>query len=140
MDFVLDCSVAVAWVLNDESSAEADGWGEVMANGQSALAPVIWPLEMANVLLVAERRKRITPDEGNFLLTRLEALPISVESGLDLSQRLTILSLARRNRLSAYDAAYLETSLRCGLPLATLDDRLKRAARDTGVAVSFVGS
>ena len=139
MDYVIDCSIAVAWVLEDESSSEADSWGEALARGGSAYAPVIWQLEVANVLITAERRKRITVNEVDRIQSQLEALPIVVESSLDLSQRRAIVGLARDHELSSYDAAYLETSLRRKLPLATLDDRLKQAARETGVAVALSG-
>ncbi len=89
------------------------------------LAPAIWPFEVANALLVAERRKRITQAQVTALLQRITGFPISVEPievGRAFEQ---ILSVARQQSLTEYDAAYLELALPTGLPLATLDTTWK---------------
>lgn len=101
----------------------------MLSAGTEAITPAIWPFEVANALLVAERRKRITLAQVTALLRRIEDLPISVEpmeAGRAFEQ---ILSLGRQQNLSQYEAAYLELALRTGLPLATLDGKLREAAR-----------
>jgi predicted nucleic acid-binding protein len=126
---VLDASVAVAWCCEDEKSHFTEGILDLLSAGTEVLTPAIWPFEVANALLAAERRKRITVARVTALLRRIAGLPISVdpiESGRAFEQ---ILSVARQQNLTEYDAAYLELALRTGFPLATLDDDLKQAAR-----------
>ena len=89
------------------------------------------------MLIVAERRRRINAEETDEILSQLFALPITTESGFDIQQRRTIAGLGREYRLSAYDAAYLELAVRLGIPLATLDGRLKKAARPAGAALKL---
>lgn len=133
---VVDASVAVAWCFEDEQSPFTEGVLDLLSAGTEALTPAIWPFEVANALLVAERRKRLTVAQVTALLGRVARLPVSVEpveTGRAFEQ---ILSVARQQNLSEYDAAYLELALRTGLPLATLDGKLKEAARllDVGLA------
>jgi predicted nucleic acid-binding protein len=130
---VLDASVAVAWCFEDESTDFTEGILELLATGTEGLTPAIWPLEVANALLMAERRKRITVAQVTALLRRIAALPISVEliqPGRAFDQ---ILAVARQQKLTEYDAAYVELALRFGLPLATLDDKVKQAAGLVGI-------
>jgi len=97
--------------------------------------PAIWPFEVANALLVAERRKRITVAQVTALLQRMAGLRISVDPiqlGTAFNQ---ILSVARQNDLTEYDAAYVELALREALPLATLDGKLRRAATRVGITL-----
>jgi len=126
---VLDASVTVAWCFEDESTPFTEGVLDLLSAGTEVLIPAIWPFEVANALLAAERRKRITIAQVSALLRRMAGHPISVEpieAGYAFEQ---ILWVARQQKLSEYDAAYLELALRAGLPLATLDDKLKQAAR-----------
>ena len=126
---VLDASVAVAWCFEDESTPFTEGVLDLLSAGTEVLTPAIWPFEVANALLVAERRKRLTIAQVTALLRRMAGLPISVESieaGRAFEQ---ILSVARQQNLTEYDAAYLELALRTGLPLATLDGKIKQAAK-----------
>jgi len=126
---VLDASVAVAWCFEDENSRFTEGVLDLLSAGTEVLTPAIWPFEVANALLIAERRKRITVAQVTALLRRIAALPIAVEpieAGYAFEQ---ILAVARQQNLTEYDAAYLELALRAGLALATLDDKLKQAAR-----------
>jgi predicted nucleic acid-binding protein len=95
--------------------------------------PAIWPLEVANVLLVSERRQRLTQAQTTRFVELLQALPITVDrgqKGLD-----SLLALGREHKLSAYDAAYLELATRLGLALATQDARLSAAAIAIGVSL-----
>jgi predicted nucleic acid-binding protein len=132
---ILDASVAVAWCFEDESTAFTEGVLDLLSEGTEALTPAIWPFEVANALLVAERRKRITVAQVTLLLRRIAGLPIAVvavEAGRAFEQ---ILSVARQQNLTEYDAAYIELALRTGLPLATLDGKVKQAARLVGVSL-----
>lgn len=131
MAFVVDASVALAWCFADESGAAAD---EILARLQEddAIAPAIWPFEIANGLRSAERRGRLDEADIPGVRRLLAALPITVEA-LGLERALgEVLPLARALQLTAYDAAYLDLALRTGLALATVDDYLARAATAAG--------
>jgi predicted nucleic acid-binding protein len=130
--FVIDASVALAWCLDDETSLPADHALERLT-ADEAVAPAIWPLEVANGLRSAERRGRITIADGARVRQLLLSLPIQIESA-DLAAALTeVADLARTFDLSAYDAAYLALAARRGLSMATGDDRLAHACTQAGV-------
>ena len=129
MRLVLDCSVAISWCFSDESNTYADAILVLLTEDAEAFVPGIFWLEVVNVLLVAERRQRITPAEIAEALLLLRSLPISVDSFLIQESLNTTLAIAREEGLAAYDAAYLELALREGLLLATLDNRLVVAAQ-----------
>ena len=132
--FVVDNSVVMAWCFEDEASTYTEGVLDQL-RGTQALVPVIWPLEAANVLLIAERRDRLTEAQAAHFAQLLQGLPILVEEA-DAARTLgPILAVGRAHRLSAYDAAYLELAARQGLPLATQDSRLRKAAGNAGVAL-----
>jgi predicted nucleic acid-binding protein len=98
-----------------------------------AAAPTLWRLEVANVLLMAERRGRIAPVAGAGYLRQVDEFPVLVEDHVaDLD---VLLALSRRHDLTIYDSSYLELAIRLGRPLATLDRRLAAAARAEGVPV-----
>jgi predicted nucleic acid-binding protein len=123
--------MTLAWALADEQSERTDAllrWSVT----RSILVPAGWLGEVVNGLLVAERRQRITPLASRQFLVRLRSLTIMVD---DQIVPAVWLDLARRHRLTAYDAAYLELALRLELPLATLDMALSVAAREAGLAV-----
>jgi predicted nucleic acid-binding protein len=132
--FAIDCSLTMAWYFPDESSPYADAVARGLKT-REAVAPSIWPLEVANVLAVGERRRRCTEAQSATFLARLKQLPIRIDD--DTSSRAwgETIQLARTQRLSAYDAAYLEVAMRRGIPIATLDDGIKRAAKAVGVAL-----
>jgi predicted nucleic acid-binding protein len=132
---VLDASVTVAWCFEDESTTLTEAVLDLLSAGAEAVTPAIWPLEVANALLVAERRKRITMAKVTALLRRIARLPVSVEPIQTTSAFNQILSVARQNDLTEYDAAYVELALREALPLATLDDRVRRAAIRVGITL-----
>lgn len=129
---VLDSSIVMAWYFVDESSEYADQVARRLPQ-QAAFVPLNWPLEVANVLLMGERRKRSTQAQAARLLTTLKGLPITLDDQTNLHAWNTTLSLARAHDMTAYDAAYLELAMRRGLPLASLDHKLKTAARAVGV-------
>ena len=101
-----------------------------------AVVPALWPFEVANSLALAERRRRITPEKLGTFLQRLRNLPIQVERRETLWICQATIALARKHRLTAYDAAYLDLASRDGLPLATLDQALRNAALETGVSIA----
>ena len=134
MSLVLDASVAVAWVLDDEESAYADTVLEALRHDEAVVA-AHWELEVSNALLVAERRGRIEAGEVRSVVESLLSLPIvpdPVRRGRGLA---AVHRLARRRELSAYDAASVELAVRTGAPLATLDRRLREAAEAEGAEV-----
>jgi predicted nucleic acid-binding protein len=126
--FVVDTSVVMAWCFKDEGTPYADRVLESLT-AASALVPPIWPLEVVNVLLAAERRKRLTEADSLRFITLLNQLPIRVELPSSTeSLMIRILPMARKYGLSSYDASYLDLAMRNGLPLATLDKKLQAAA------------
>lgn len=133
--FVLDTSVTMAWCFEDEADARADAVLDRLRT-EPAAAPDLWPLEVANVLLVAERTSRITEAQSTHFLALLGALPIQVEASPDWTE---LLAAGRRHGLSAYDASYLTLAARLGAPLATLDGELAAACSAAGVATVIVG-
>jgi predicted nucleic acid-binding protein len=130
--FVLDGSVTMVWGFEDEADDYAAAILDRMPDLQ-AFAPTVWPLEVANALLVGERRRRTTPADAARFLAILAPFPITVDDETATHAWHETTHLARAHGLSAYDAAYLELAIRRGLPLATLDDRLKAAAVAVGV-------
>lgn len=134
---VVDASVAGGWFIGDESSSYTDAALAVVADS-GAHAPGIWPYEIANMLAVAERRERATPQDVSEALRLLSALPVAIDSPHAMSALPRLLRLARDYGLTAYDAAYLDLALRTGSALATRDAELRRAAEQAGVSL-FVG-
>jgi len=125
--FVLDCSIAAAWLFEDEARPETDDLLDLLRD-DGALVPNLWHLEVGNVLIQAERRGRITAAQIATRLELLASLPIATDGETDVLAFREILTLARAQALTTYDAAYLELALRQGIPLATQDKALVRAA------------
>lgn len=98
-----------------------------------ARVPALWPIEITNALLVAERRRRIKPAEIQRFVSLLGGLDVAIDSQSVAENVSQVLPLGRAHGLSAYDAAYLEVALRHAAPLATLDSRLRAAARNSGI-------
>jgi len=132
--FVLDTSIVMAWCFEDESNATADAILESFTQSK-AMVPAIWPLEVGNVLLVAERRGRLGEADCTRFLSMLSSLPIHSEPETRQRAMSNILFLAREQQLSTYDASYLDLAMRQGVPLATLDKHLIHAAKRCQVAV-----
>lgn len=135
MDWVLDASIALAWALPDETSHQADQFLRGVSAKDVLWVPALWWYEVANALILAERRKRLTEADGIQLKELYGMLSIRTDMifGADTIERLRI--LAREYRLSAYDAAYLELALRKGVGLATLDLSLRSTAQKAGVKI-----
>lgn len=130
---VLDCSTAIAWALDEDDGERAAGVIDRLEDG-AAIVPAIWPAEVANALIRAERKGRLVAELTGDAVAMIEELPVTVDDEVAVVLR-EVLDLARSTGLTAYDASYLELAGRLGLPLATLDRRLAAAAEACGVAV-----
>ncbi len=135
MSFVLDNSVTMRWFFGDGKPQELAYAGKVLdaLKQDNALVPVTWGLEVANVIARAEAKGLVTEARSGAFLEMLEDVDIDVDTATFTHALSDTLQLARRYKLSAYDASYLELALRQGLSLATLDEDLQRAAKKTGV-------
>jgi predicted nucleic acid-binding protein len=129
MAFVLDASISAVWALADEASPIADRAAELLKS-EFAFVPSLWWYEVRNLLIVNERRSRITIDDTRSFLELLSSYPIRVDVVND--EELT-LQLARDRQLSFYDAAYLAVAKRNHIPIATLDKALQIAASAEGI-------
>jgi len=136
MNFVLDCSVTITWLFDHESTEDTDGLLGKLFGPEKAVVPQHWVLEVGNVLLGAERlKKKKTPADTTLFLNLLSKLAIESDVHTEHHATTTTLALGRRHHLSSYDAAYLELAMRLGLPLATLDRSLRKAAQAEGILV-----
>jgi predicted nucleic acid-binding protein len=124
----------MTWCFSDKSSKYADSILDSLENHE-ALAPAIWPLEIGNVVLVAERRKRLTESDSIRFLNLISELPITVQQETPDRMLKEIFALARECNLSSYDASYLDLAMRNGIPIATQDNGLKKAAKLCNVAL-----
>ncbi len=130
--FVLDTSMTMTWCFEDETSPVAEQVLDRL-RAEGAQVPSLWPVEVANAVLVGERRNRMNEARLAAFLRLLRALPITIEE-VEWSNVLgPVRGLARDQRLSVYDASFLELALRSGLPLATADRRIRAAAERVGV-------
>lgn len=132
--FVLDSSAALAMLLPDEHSGAADRIAEFLVQS-AAQVPPIWPLEMGNALLTALRSRRLSAKEFDERLSVLDELPIEVDHSSRQGALARIVEIARSHGLSTYDASYLELADRHGIPLATLDGKLRKACSALKVPV-----
>jgi len=135
VSFVLDNSVTMRWFFGDGKPSELTLAAKVLdaLRTDNAIVPVTWALEVANVIARAEAKALVTEARSGEFLELLEGVSIEADAGTFAHARSGTLQLARRYRLSAYDASYLELALRRGLPLATLDVELLKAAKKAGV-------
>ncbi len=132
MNFVLDASVTLAWCFEDERAGYAMRVLDELADGE-AIVSSLWPMEVTNGLSTALREKRIDRAGAAEARNILIALPIVVDPVDRRRAFEDIPRLARANGLTTYDASYLEVAVRLGIPLATLDRGLAKAAADEGV-------
>jgi len=132
--FVLDASVALGWTLDNPVPATATRARQSLLSGTRALVPALWHLEIANGLVVAERRGILTASDAMLALLQLEQLCAqALEVEADMVPIRQAFITARTYQLSAYDSVYLDLALRVRLPLATLDVPLRKAAAKAGV-------
>ena len=134
-DFVIDNSIVMAWCFQDESNPYADA---ILDRLKTAVAfvPAIWPLEVSNVLLVAERNQRLGEADSQRFLAILADMPIIVEQEPPERMVREVLALARKHGLTSYDASYLDLAMRKGLPIATRDKQLLFAAENSNVEIA----
>lgn len=140
MNFVLDNSVVMRWYFGDGSASDLEYASRVLDSmaGAEVVVPGVWGLEVANVLARAEAKGLTTEARTETFVGMLNRMDISTDSATSVQALSGILQLARRYNLSSYDASYLELAMREDLPLATLDDDLRRAAQRAGVK-QFLG-
>ena len=131
---VVDSSVTMAWCFDDENSALADAVLDRLSETE-VWVPSLWSFEVANVLLVAERRGRLKAAESARFVELLGGLPILIDDSSHRRALGAVLASGRKLGLSAYDAAYLELAMRLGAVMATADEKLRAACRECGVQV-----
>lgn len=135
--FILDASVTMAWCFEDGKTDCSEAALDALGEDDTALTPVLWTYEVLNVLARARKRKCLTQAQAAAFWNDLRKLPVEVDGGVDNDVAVEIMALAGQYGLTAYDAAYLELAMREGLPLATLDEDLRRAAEEAGVKIAF---
>ena len=130
--FVVDCSVAMTWLFPDEATTQTAKLLERLAD-ETALVPGWWFLEVTNVLAIAERKGRVTTAQSAEFIAELSKLGLEVD--VDSAGRAFdhLLPLCRSHQLTSYDAMYLDLAVRRSLPLATLDEPLRKSAKKLGV-------
>ena len=135
-EFVLDASVALAWVLDVPIPVYALEVRRKMLSGKRGLVPALWHLEIANGLAMAERRRDLSATDAEDALDQILVTAASrLDTELNFVSARDALGNARSFQLTAYDAVYLDLARREALPLATLDKRLRAAAVKAGVAL-----
>ncbi|PYT81663.1 MAG: VapC toxin family PIN domain ribonuclease [Acidobacteria bacterium] len=130
--FVVDCSMAMAWLFHDEATPKTADLLNRLAT-EPALVPAWWFIEITNVLVMAERNGRITPAQSDAFIADLGKLGIERDDEAPDRAFTYLLALCRTHRLTSYDAIYLDLALRRNLPLATLDEDLRKTAKKVGV-------
>lgn len=135
MSFVLDNSVTMRWFFGDGKPVELAYARKALEalKESSAQVPATWALEVANVIARAEAKSLVTEARSGAFLEMLNGVNIEVDDNTAAKALSATLQLARRHRLSAYDASYLELAVRLALPFATLDEDLRKAAKKAGV-------
>lgn len=131
--FVLDASIAVAASLPDEGGIEAAHAIIMQAEREGVAVPAIWPTEVANALTMAMRRRRHGLTEVRRALDRLAGLPLEIALAVPAILWRAPLTLASHYKLTVYDATYLDLALARGLPLASFDAALRRAAAEEDI-------
>lgn len=131
---VVDASMALAWLIDDEIDPASDALMDQVAE-DGAVAPSIWPAEVANGLLTASRRGRLQQNRCGELLETLVSFDIKIEATPLARLQASIFALAARTGLTVYDASYLELAHSQSLPLATLDQKLRQAAEAVNVPI-----
>ncbi|HMD96978.1 MAG TPA: type II toxin-antitoxin system VapC family toxin [Terriglobia bacterium] len=127
--FVLDASITIGWMIDRPVPARASLARRLVISGEVPVVPVLWNHEVSNAVVMAERRGRLTADQVKTVADDLEELCDILEIDPLNVRPAALIETARRANLTVYDAAYLELAVRRRLPLATLDDQLREAAR-----------
>ena len=133
--FVVDASVGFAWVHQSQATAETDILLDEIGNGATVVVPALWYLEMSNILLMAQRRHRLTAMQRKAAMEELAALQFLVDEEGARNAFGKTSELADEHGLTIYDATYLELALRRSLPLASRDEALRKAARNCALKI-----
>jgi predicted nucleic acid-binding protein len=133
--FVADASVAVGWVHPAQATRQTAAMLDALADGATLEVPALWPLEVANALMVLVRRRKLNENERQTGLGWLGGLPLRIDPEAAALAFSRLSELAAAHHLSVYDAAYLELALRRKLPLACADGPLRGAAGQAGVGL-----
>lgn len=133
--FVADASVAIGWVHPAQATKETAAMLDAIADGATLEVPALWPLEVANALLVLVRRRKLAEDERQMGLGWLRGLRVRVDHEVSALAFSRLSELAAEHHLSVYDAAYLELAVRQRLVLGCTDSPLRAAARRAGVSL-----
>lgn len=133
--FVVDVSACMPWCCEDEATSASEELLQRAAQHNPLNVPSLWPWEMMNAVAVAVRRKRITAEKATSFLSLLSNFNFRIATAPDATEFARLHELAALHQLTAYDTAYLDLAKRLALPLATLDDDLKKAAIAEGVIV-----
>ena len=131
--FVLDASTALGWMLDRPVPASASQARKFIIAGAIPVVPVLWRYEVSNAVVMSQRRGRLTADQVKTVTADLEEFSDAVEVDPLMVRASVLIETARRTSLTVYDATYLELASRRKLPLATLDDKLREAARQAGL-------
>lgn len=134
LTLILDCSIVMAWCFADEATPETRAVQDRMI-AETAVVPAHWFLEVSNVFAMCEKRKRITATDSDQFLDLLLAFDIQVDDETAGRSFKHLLPLCRKHGLTSYDAAYLDLAMQTQLPLASLDDALRKAAIAEGLTV-----
>ena len=131
--FIVDASVGFAWVYQGQATPETDHLLNEVAAGATVIVPALWFLEMSNVLLMAQRRHRLTAAQRKAAMEKLTAMQFLVDEEGTRNAFGKTSELAEKYGLTIYDATYLELALRRSLPLASRDQALRNAAQQCGL-------
>jgi predicted nucleic acid-binding protein len=132
--FVVDCSLAMAWLFHDEATPKTAVLLNRLAS-ETALVPAWWFIEITNVLAMAERKGRISSSQSDAFIADLNKLGIERDDEAPNRAFTHLLTLCRTHRLTSYDAIYLDLAIRRSLPLATLDEDLRKIAKKLGLGL-----
>lgn len=133
--FIVDASVGFAWVYQGQATPETDHLLNEVAAGGTVVVPALWLLEMSNVLLMAQRRHRLTGGQRKAAMEKLTAMQLTVDEEGTRNAFGKTSELAEKYGLTIYDATYLELALRRSLPLASRDEALRNAAKKCGLKI-----
>jgi predicted nucleic acid-binding protein len=133
--FVADASVAIGWVHPAQATKQTAMMLDAIADGATLEVPALWPLEVANALIVLVRRRKLTENERQLGLGWLRGLRIRIDHEMSTLAFSRLSELAGAHQLSVYDAAYLELAQRRRLPLGCKDGPLRMAAKRSGVSL-----
>ena len=133
--FVADASVAIGWVHPTQATKQTTAMLDAIADGATLEVPALWPLEVANALIVLVRRRKLTENERQAGVGWLRGLRIRVDHEMSALAFSQLSELAAAHQLSIYDAAYLELAVRRRLVLGCKDVPLRAAAKHAGVSL-----